>query len=188
MTINNLQLTINAFWSTVKSQKLTVTRCPQRGFTVIELLLYMGILVILITVLASTFGSIIDVQLESKATSSVDQDGRFILARLAYDMQSATSIASPSAGSTATSLTIKKSSESYTYKLNASNNLQLTNNSGTDNLNGEDSSISNLTFQTIGSSSTSATVQMKFTVTSRTRKTAGSQNESRTFQTTLGLQ
>jgi hypothetical protein len=169
--------------------KLDIGYSRQRraGFTVVELIIYMGILTVLISVLTTVFASIIEVQLESKATSSVDQDGRYILSRLIYDTQSATTIASPSAGIAGTVLKLTKGAENYTYKLDTSGNLQLTNNSGTNNLNSVDTSISNLTFQTIGSASSSANVQMKFTVTSTTQRTSGPKNEVRVYQTTLGL-
>ena len=148
----------------------------------------MGILSVLLSILVAVFGSIIEVQLESKATSSVDQDGRYILSRLIYDTQSATEIASPSAGVTGTVLRITKNSENYTYALDTSGNLQITNNSGTDNLNSVDSMISDLSFLRIGSGTTKDTIQMKFTVTSKTQRTSGPRNETRTYQTTLGLQ
>src|SRR3989344_3435349 len=59
------------------------------GFTLVELLISMGLLAIILSVLTSLFVSVIEAQLESQATSSVDQDGRFVLARLSYDIHRA---------------------------------------------------------------------------------------------------
>ena len=79
---------------------------------------------ILITALTTVFGQIIDVQLESKSISSIDQNGRYIMARLTHDMQSATSIASPSAaGQQSNSLKIVVNSINYTYSVSPSGNL-----------------------------------------------------------------
>ena len=62
-----------------------------RGFTLIELLVYMGIFSILLVVLTEMLVSILNLQLDSTATSSVDQDNRFIQQRLTYDIQRAKS-------------------------------------------------------------------------------------------------
>src|SRR6266566_4299700 len=89
-----------------------------RGFTLVELLLYMGLLTILVTIMSSLFKTIVDVQLESKSSSSVDQDGRFILARITHDMQAAQKIISPAnPGDNSTSLQITVNSVNYTYSL-----------------------------------------------------------------------
>jgi Tfp pilus assembly protein PilW len=155
------------------------------GFTQIELLLSMGILMILIGVLTTLFGQILDVQLESKAISSVDENGRYIMARLTHDMQSAQAIVTPeNAGDQTNALQITVNSINYTYSLN-NGNLQLTDNIGSDNLNSTAASISNLSFRRIGSSGNSDTVQVGFTVTSNTKQAKGS--EQKNFQTTLGL-
>src|SRR5438045_832261 len=90
----------------------------EKGFTQIELLLSMVILMILISVLTTVFGQILDVQLDSKSVSSVDQNGRYILARLIHDTQSAQSIASPSAvGQSSTTLKLLVNSINYTYSV-----------------------------------------------------------------------
>jgi type II secretory pathway pseudopilin PulG len=157
-----------------------------RGLTIIELIVSMGILTVLISILMAMLSSIIGAQLDAKATSSVDQDGRYILARLAYDMQSAASIASPSAGLTGGTLKIKINSIDYTYNLDSNSNLQVTNNNGTDVLNSSDTSVSSLTFQRIGAGGNNDTIKMSFTVTGKTRKTTGVQYETKTFKTTLG--
>ncbi len=155
------------------------------GFTTIELLLYMGILTILISVLASIFGAIIDSKLESEATSSVDQDGRYILARLSRDMQSATSIASPAAGLQGSALQISVNSIAQTYAVNISNDLQITKSGQSDNLNSVDTSVSNLTFKRIGNGDVDDTIQMQFTLTSKIQRRAGT-SEVKSFKTTFG--
>jgi prepilin-type N-terminal cleavage/methylation domain-containing protein len=45
----------------------------KRGFTLIELLIYMGIFSILLAVTLQMYGSVFDLQLESQATSSVNE-------------------------------------------------------------------------------------------------------------------
>lgn len=158
-----------------------------RGFTQIELLLSMGILMILIGVLTTVFGQILDVQLESKAISSVDQNGRYILARLTHDMQQATSIVTPaSPGQSSETLQIQINSINYTYTATPGGNLVLTNNNGTNVLNSQAASISALTFLRIGNGNNNDTIRVSFIVTTRTKRVQGIEQKS--FQTTLGTQ
>lgn len=159
----------------------------KKGFSTVELIIYMGILTILLTVLTGIFTSIIDVQLTAKATSSVDQDGRYILTRLAYDMHSASAINIPLAGSQSASLQITVDSVVQTYSLDGSGHMQLNKNSLTDNLNSVETSISDLSFRRIGIGDNHDTIQMQFTVTSKTKKRAD-RSEAITFKTTIGRQ
>lgn len=161
----------------------------QKGFTLIELVLYAGILSVLLGVLSALFGVIIETQLDSQATSSVDQDGRYVIAKMVYDMRSSSSIVAPAnAGQSANTLQITRNSINYTYSLNGSNNLVLTNNStGEVNvLNGSETSVTGLTFQRLGNGGSDDTVRVNFTITSRVAEKSGS--ETRSFQTTLGRQ
>jgi len=157
----------------------------KKGFTQIELLVSMGLLMILIGVLTTVFGQILDVQLESKAVSSVDQNGRYILARLAYDFRSANDIVLPvNPGDTSSSLQISKNSVDYIYGL-SSGNLTLTVGSTTENINNYAADISNLTFTRVGSGNTNDTIRVGFTVTSKTQQAHG--NNTKNFQTTLSI-
>ena len=164
----------------------------QKGFTLIELVLYVGILSILVGVMSTMFGQIVEVQLESEATSTVDQDGRYILSKMFYDMKSIntsdviTTPASP--GSQTSTLQIRVNSINYTYSLNSGGNLILTNGStGEVNvLNSANSSVTGLTFQRIGAGDTNDTIRVNFTVVSRVKQPSG--DESRAFQTTLAKQ
>lgn len=158
----------------------------QKGVTIAELLLYMGILTILLTILTNIFISALNVQLESQATSSVEQDGNYILARLAYDIHRAQSINTPAAnGATANNFQIVVGGTNYSYSVDGNNNLILTNNLGTDNLNNYDSSISNFSVLRLGNGIVEDTLGIAFTVTSRTQKASGS--ETKDFQTNLSL-
>ncbi len=170
----------------VRSNKLnSIQISSQRGFTLIELLLYMGLLTIIVGVLSTLFVSIIEVRLESKANSNVEQDGRYLIARLAYDIRranGATPIVSPILGATSSSLQIQIDSVNYTYSI-AGSNLALTNNLGTDNLNGYETTVSGLTFQRLGNSGGKNSIQVSFTLTSNTIRNSGT--EVRNFQTTI---
>src|SRR5690348_1642839 len=122
----------------------------QKGQTLVEMLLYMGLLSILITSLSSVFSATIQAQLDSKSTSSVDQDGRYIFAKLTRDFSNldttTNNITTPATpGTTASSLQMSVGGNTYTYSLNGTN-LQLVNNNGTDQLNSADTKVSNLSF------------------------------------------
>lgn len=163
------------------------------GFTIIESLVYMGLLIILITILSLLFSSILDVQLESKSTSSVDLDGRYIIAKLIYDMHmmqtsspvNDTIITPSTPGGSSSTLNFTVNSINYTYSL-SSGNLQLVNDKGTNNLNGVDTTVSALQFTRIGTGASTDTIRVTFTVTSKIIRNAGA--ESRSYQTTISSQ
>lgn len=156
----------------------------QRGFTIVEMLLYMGLLSIFLMVLTDLFVNILDVKSGSEATSSVEQDSRYILARLSYDINQATSISQPaSIGGSGAILMMVVGGNTYTYAVNGAN-LQLTNNLGANNLNSSGSSVSGLSFQRIGNSGGKDTIKIDFILNSTTARTGG--NEIRTFTTTIG--
>lgn len=159
----------------------------QRGVTLVELLLYMGILSILLTVLTSVFTSVLDVQLESNAASSVEQDGNYILARFAYDIHRAQSINIPAAnGITSDSFEIVVDGVSYTYSVDASNNLILTDNLGANNLNNYGTTVSGFSIQRLGNAGgMENTLRINFALTSKTRRISG--YEIKNFQTNLSL-
>lgn len=164
-----------------------IRRSSLRGFTLVELLIYMGILSLLIGVLSVLFGSILDVQMDSQSTSSVDQDARYIQARMIYDMQRGTNIVAPAAiGTPAPSMQIAVGLTNYTYSVDANNNLILTDGAGPKQLNSADTSITNVSFVRIGDGDADDTVRVTYTVVSDIQEVSG--QESRTVQTTLGLQ
>lgn len=159
----------------------------QKGVTVVELLLYMSILSVLLTILTSIFVSALDVQSESNAASSVEQDGNYILARLDYDIHRAQSISLPSNnGSSSASFQIVIDNVNYNYSVDGNNNLILANDLGANNLNNYGTSVSAFLAQRYGNvGGVENTLKINFTVTSRTKRVSGF--ETKNFQTNISL-
>ena len=153
----------------------------QRGFTLIELIIYGGMLSILLGVFVTLFGSIVDAQLDSQATSSVQQDGQFIMTKLSHDIMNASSISIPqSVGATTQTLQISRDATSFTYSLDANNNLLVTTSNGSDQLNSYATEISNLSFVRRGNVGGRNSITFSFTVTGKTQKTSGPETVSYT--------
>lgn len=156
------------------------TRHQTNGFTLIELIIYMALLAAFLLILTSIFVSVLDIRVGSQAVSSVDQDGRFILSRLAYDINRASAVSLPNS----TTMTLSIGGQSYTYSI-VSSNLQLAAPTSTDNLNGSGTTISGLNIQRVANTGgREETFQIVFTLTSVNQKQSGP--EVRNFQTTIG--
>ncbi|MBI3380277.1 hypothetical protein HY029_05995 [Candidatus Gottesmanbacteria bacterium] len=154
------------------------------GFSIIEIIIYIGMLSVFIVVLTNIFISTIDIKLESESIAGIEQDGRYLIAKLAYDINRAQSITSPSLGATGNTLQITVNGVNETFTL-TNGKIQITKNSSTDDLNGYDSLVSNLTFQRLGNVSGKNNVKISFTISSITQRSKGP--ETKTFQTTVGI-
>ncbi len=159
----------------------------KKGFTLVELLLYMGIFSILLTVTLQMFGSVFEFQLESQAVSSVDVDGKFIVNRFNYDVSRASSITLPvTLGESSSALTVVVNSQSLTYSLSDGDiNLNNASTGTTDQLNSVETTASNLSFTRLEGNAGKDLIQMSFTLTSEVTQRKG--KEVRSFQTTGGL-
>jgi len=155
----------------------------QKGFTLVEMLIYMGLFSIFMVALTEVFTASLSAKIESQATASVDQDGRFIFLRLSHDISQADQIVG-SYGSPADSLTIQLDGQNYVYSLDAGN-LILTNDAGSTQLNSSRTTVSNLTFEKVGNAIEKDTVQIRMTLTSTATQNKGP--ETREFQTTIGM-
>jgi prepilin-type N-terminal cleavage/methylation domain-containing protein len=166
-----------------------MTKNHNKGFTLIELLIYMGIFSILLMVLTQIFISSLNVQLESEAVSSVEQDSRFIIARMSYDIERASQVNLPAnLGDIQTGLGAKLEfivgGATYTYKLSGAD-LQLDISGVPNKLNSFDTNISNLTFERLGNTGGTNSIKVGFTVTSKAVRSSGP--EIKNVQTVLGL-
>lgn len=160
-------------------------KSTKRGFTIVEMLLYIGLLSMMITIMTGLFTSLLDVQLESEATSFVEADSRFLFSRLAYDIGRATSITTPvTLGSSSSSMTLLIDEVSYTYTVD-NGALVLSTNMGTSSLTSFGTQISNITFTRLGNIDGKHAIQIQFTLASITQRVSGP--EQKTVQTTISL-
>lgn len=155
------------------------------GSTLIELLMYMGILTIFIGILSGLFGSAVDVQLGSEATSGVNTDANYILNRLIYDIQRAKSVTTPATnGSSSQTLSLNINNSTYTFSKDASGNLMYNDGTGSYQLNSYTSSVSAMTFTKYGNiAGVESTVKINLTVASRVIEKKG--QETQTISTTV---
>lgn len=156
------------------------------GFTLVELLLYMGIFTIFLAITLQLFGSIFDVQLESEAVSSVSSDGKYIIERFSYDVNQATSVSDPiSFGSSNPTLSFVSNGQNLTYSLSNGDLILANSTEGTmDQLNSHETSVTDLSFVRLDGAGKDA-LQITFTLTSDAVKKGGA--EVTTFQTSAGL-
>ncbi len=158
-------------------------RNTSQGFTLIEMMITIGLLSIFLVVLATLFTASIDVQTRSRTYSAVSNDGRFLLAQLDYDITRASAVTTPAAlGASASSLVLTISGNTYTYAI-SSGRLQLTDNTGADYLTSSDDIISGLSFTKIGNSGGLETVRYTFTLAGPS--TTASNNNSQTLTSTV---
>lgn len=157
-----------------------------RGFTLVEFLIYIGIFSIFLLVTLEMFSSIFGIQLESESTSSVGVDGKYIIQRFTYDVNKASSISVPNTyGTPSEILTLVIGGQNFIYSFSSGNLILENETMGTsDQLNSSDSKVSDVSFTKLDGGGKDV-VQITFTLTSEIKKTGGKEVQS--FQTSAGL-
>lgn len=162
------------------------------GFTLIELTIYGGLLGILLVILSQFFIAILTVQMVSNADTAVEQDGKYILVRTAYDLRRAKAITFPALGQSAATIsaTINESGVDTTYQYARINsNLILTVGAVSAQLNSDATNVSNFTVTRLGNSgqvpSAKDTAKISFTVQSKAVTSSGPIQTQ--YQTTVSL-
>lgn len=154
----------------------------KHGFSLVEMILYIGLLAVILTATTNIFLMIVDLQLETESFSGVAQDGQYILSRLKYDLSQGKTVSSPALGGSSSSLSVLVDEVPHKYSLQNDNLLATPGGQ----LNSYQTKISDLLFTHLGNGTGEEdTVRINFTVTSRTMRRSGEEVES--FQTTIGL-
>lgn len=153
-----------------------------KGFTLIELLVYIGLSSVLIALMSQIFLATLGVRIESQSTTNVQQDARFILSRIAYDVRRASTMTAPSSGQTGSTLTLviheQGVDREYIYSVQGTD-LVLTTGSDTDPINSNGTKIESIAFQRIGE-----TVEITMTLVGNEQVSPGQQVLS--VRTTVG--
>ncbi len=167
----------------IKSQT-KLSRKNLDGFTLIEIIVYFGLLSVILLIITNLFLSISESFLESKSKSSVVIEGNFVLERLAYDIRRADKIVSPgSPGDSGSILNLKIGADNYIYSLSGPEiNLQAPASSAVP-ITGSLVTASNLKFTSIGSAEGKPTVLIDFTLSGSSTEGPKTQN----FNTVVGI-
>lgn len=126
------------------------------GFTLVELLVVMGIMSILIVILSEVFGAILTMKLRSEATTAVAQDSRYLLSRLSYDISRASQINS----TTGSTLSLTIDGDTYLYQLDGTTMTLSINGSSPQSLSGTLTLIDSLTFTRLADLGSTESVQI----------------------------
>jgi hypothetical protein len=158
----------------------------KKAFTIIELLIYMGLMAVFLVLMGEIFFSVLDLQLESKASSDVQQDGEYILTRLGYDVRRATAMTVPATiGQSGGTLVLTIGGTNYTYAVTGGD-LQITGNGVTNNLTSFGSQITDFSVTRLGNPAGKANININFTLTSRD-VTLRNTHETKSYQESLTL-
>ncbi len=140
----------------------------QRGVTLIEMLVTMGLMAGFLIILTSIFTASFEVQSQSVSYSAVSADGRFVLARLEYDIRRASAVNQPAVlGDTDPSLSLVINGSNYVYSVSGGR-LQLSIDGSYSYLTGDQTLVSELVFQTLGSPGSSVSIRYGFSLTGKT--------------------
>lgn len=158
----------------------------QKGITIVELIVYIGLLSIFMIVLLDVFVTILNSKLEGESTSALNQDARYIYSKLAYDVANADAMTLPSAvNPTGGTLTVTTNGVTHSYSLDGSGNLNLTSGGTSMKLNSNDTSLTSISFTRLEVAGAKPTVKVSFTV--RSLITLQSGESERTIDSTFGL-
>lgn len=162
------------------------------GFTLIELALYGGLLSILLLILTQFFIAILQVQLVSQSDSALQQDSKYIVERMTYDVRRMKSLSLPALGQSVATISgviaDPGGDASYTYRVQ-NEQLSLTIDGVVTQLNSDQTYVSSFTASRIGNSGQISgakdTVRLVFTLVAAATPSSGPKTLN--TQTTISL-
>lgn len=157
----------------------------EQGFSLVELLLYMGLLSVFLVVISTFFVSILDVQSRALSSSELEENSKFISNRLKYELRSAESATnSAELGAASSSIVLIRDSVSYTFSV-LDNTLQRASASATVVLHDDDVQLSNFSVVRVGNEGQFDTFIIDYSLTSATQ--VGGDADQRDYQLTVGM-
>lgn len=143
------------------------------GFTLVEMLISMGIMSILLVILTQVFGSILNMKLRSQATTSVAEDSRYLFSRLTYDIARASDLSVPNSST----LILTVAGSTYTYSLIDTTLMLSVDGGQSQSLNSVGTKINSLNFTRYTDQGNKKLVQIRFVIASTTIQAGGSTGE-----------
>lgn len=155
------------------------------GYTLVELLMFIGLFSILLSVLTTIFFSTLELRARTEITTTVEQDSRYVLQKLTQVVRDADSVILPLAnGNSSSQLIISRGGSTETYQIQNAKLVQIV---GTDSfqLNASTTNIDSFSVQKLGNISGSSTVKISLTLSSTGAVAAT--HYSQTITTTIGI-
>jgi type II secretory pathway pseudopilin PulG len=168
--------------------KKSLLKKYKKGATLIELLIYFSILSILLVIVIDLMLRSGEFSLETSTRSSLQEDARFIVNRLTFDIHQADSISNPgSLGESGGTLILAVGADTHTYTL-AGTSLEYQETVGasttTANLNSNQTQVNSLTFERLGNLGGKPTIKVTFELETTKREKGGP--KQKTFETVVG--
>lgn len=160
------------------------------GYTLIELLLYISLASVLLIGLSVFFGISAEARVKTQTVTEVDQQGGLVMDYIQQTVRNATSITSPSAGTSGSSLTVvvPTASLSPTIFNLSGTTLQVKEGSATAiALTNTKVTVSNLTFTNVSRSGTDGAVRISFTLDRVNNTGRNEYSYTKTFTTTVAI-
>ncbi|MCX6793146.1 MAG: prepilin-type N-terminal cleavage/methylation domain-containing protein [Candidatus Falkowbacteria bacterium] len=160
-----------------------------QGFTLIELLLYVSLMSIMMMTVSFFATTLVEVRIKNQTISDVEQQGLRVMQVISQTIRNADSVTSPTAGSSASSLSLVVASPNSPTVFNLSSGiLQITEAANPAvNLTNSRVTVSGLTFTNLSAVSSPGTVRIQFTVTYNNPSGQNQYNYSKTFYTSATL-
>jgi prepilin-type N-terminal cleavage/methylation domain-containing protein len=152
----------------------------QKGYTLIELLLYVSIIGILLTIIVFFFSTVVGARVKNQTILEVNDQGAAVMDYITQTIRNASSITTPAAGSSGSSLTLVVPTGSLSptvFSLTGAAPIAVQVKEGTGAqvpLTSNRVQVSSLTFKNLSRASTPGIIQVSFTLS---RVNPSSKNE-----------
>ena len=162
----------------------------KKGFTLIEMLLYLSILSVVVLALSSFLFLAYNSRVKATVIAEIEQQGNQTMSIITQNIRNAQSITTPSSGSSASSLTLSEYSAplSPTVFAQTGNIMQITEGSNAAiAISSNRVVVSGLTFQNLSRASTPGVIRIQFTLNHVNPSNIGQYIYSKTFTSSASL-
>ncbi len=163
----------------------------ERGFTLLELLLYIAVSSVVLGVVASFYSTLITARIKHQTITEVEQQGEQALRLITQALRNAESITSPGGGSSGDTLVLDmydSVDDPTTFDL-SSGSMRACRGSGctATAITGSTVTVSGVTFQNLSRASTPGVVRITFTLNRSTTSGRNEYDYSKTFYASASL-
>jgi len=158
-----------------------------KGFTLLEFLLYIGLVGIILTVSGAIALNVLFGKAKLMSIEEVSQNARFAMERMALDIRNADAIDTPPQGAASSSLSLEKSSGNLEFELVSGVLERKVGGGSFVALTSSSVNITDLEFTNISYSNTPGTIRIQMTIKQVNPENRQEYNFEKTFYTTANI-